>query len=77
MVEPFAAAAFALKPFEMSQPVQTQFGVHLILVTARKAGQETKFEQVKEEVREVYCNKLRESMVAQLRARATIQISKQ
>jgi parvulin-like peptidyl-prolyl isomerase len=76
MVEPFAAAAFALKPYEMSQPVQTQFGVHLIMVTARKAGQPVKFEQVKEEVREVYCGKMRESMVAQLRQRATIQVTK-
>src|SRR5262249_11731361 len=76
MVEPFASAAFALKPYEMSQPVQTQFGMHLILVTARKPGQEVKFEQVKDEVREVYCNKLRDSLVAQLRKAATIQISK-
>jgi len=76
MVEPFANAAFALKPFEISQPIETQFGVHLILVTAKKPGQEIKFEQVKEEVREMYCNKLRDSMVSQLRQRATIQISK-
>jgi len=76
MVEPFAAAAFALKPYEMSQPVQTQFGVHLILVTAKKPGQEVKFDQVKEEVREVYCNRLRDHLVAQLRKAATIQISK-
>ena len=76
MVEPFANAAFALKPYEMSQPVQTQFGMHLILVTARKPGQEVKFEQVKDEVREVYCNKLRDNLVAQLRKAATIQISK-
>jgi peptidyl-prolyl cis-trans isomerase C len=76
MVEPFAAAAFALKPYQMSQPVQTQFGMHLILVTAKKPGQEVKFDQVKEEVREVYCNKLRDHLVAQLRKAATIQIAK-
>ena len=76
MVEPFAAAAFALKPYEISQPVQTQFGMHLIMVTARKPGTQVKFEQVKEEVREVYCNRLRDSLVAQLRKSATIQISK-
>ena len=36
MVEPFSRAAFALKPFEMSEPIKTPFGYHLILVTDRK-----------------------------------------
>jgi parvulin-like peptidyl-prolyl isomerase len=75
MVEPFAKAAFALRPYELSAPVQTQFGYHLILVTERKAGQRMKFEDAKEEVREVYCNRLRESLAAQLRPTARISIT--
>ncbi len=75
MVEPFAKAAFALKPFEMSQPVQTQFGYHLILCTGRKAGQAVKFEDVRDEVREVYCNRLREYLISQLRKTAKIEIA--
>ena len=35
MVDPFAAAAFALQPGEVSQPVQTEFGWHVITIDAR------------------------------------------
>jgi peptidyl-prolyl cis-trans isomerase C len=75
MVEPFAKAAFALKPFEMSDVVQTKFGYHVILVTGRKAGQPTKFEEVKEAVHEEFCNRLREQCSTALRATAKIQIA--
>ena len=36
MVKPFENAAFDLNVGELSQPVQTQFGWHLILVTDKK-----------------------------------------
>ena len=75
MVEPFAKAAFALKPYEMSEPIQTQFGYHLILCTGRKAGQKVKFEDVKDEVREVYCSRLRDYLVSELRKTSKIVIA--
>jgi peptidyl-prolyl cis-trans isomerase C len=76
MVEAFAKAAFALKPYEMSEPVKTQFGYHLILVTGRKPGQEVKFDEVKEAVREVYCSQLREAICSKYRPAAKIVIGK-
>jgi peptidyl-prolyl cis-trans isomerase C len=75
MVEPFARAAFALKPYTMSDVVQTRFGVHLILLTNRKNGQEVKFEDVKDEVRDNCFERLREAVVAQMRPRSRIEIT--
>lgn len=49
MVEPFAATAFGLEPGAISQPVETQFGVHLIKVTEVKPG-ELKFADAKDAV---------------------------
>ncbi|MBL8799348.1 MAG: peptidylprolyl isomerase [Planctomycetia bacterium] len=73
MVEPFAKAAFALKPFQMTDVVQTQFGLHLILVTDRKAGKAgVKFEEAKDEVKDVLAGRLRENICEQMRARAKI-----
>src|SRR5207302_8888968 len=75
MVEPFAKAAFELKPFQMSDVVATEFGYHLILVTDRKQGTARKFEEVKEDVRMLFAMRLREAVLAQMRPRAQITIN--
>jgi parvulin-like peptidyl-prolyl isomerase len=75
MVEPFAKAAFALKPFQISDPVQTTSGYHLLLLTGKKPGQPTKFEDVKDSVAEVYGMKLREAVVAMMRKDAKITVN--
>jgi parvulin-like peptidyl-prolyl isomerase len=72
MVEPFAQAAFALRPYQMSDVVPTQFGYHLILATDRRPGKPTRFDDVKEVVKEIYCERLREALIAQLRPAARI-----
>lgn len=41
MPEAFSAAAFALEKNQVSEPVQTKFGIHLIQVLEKKPGQKT------------------------------------
>lgn len=75
MVEPFARAAFALKPYQLSEPVATEFGYHLILALDHKPGKDVKFEDVKPFVQEVYGERMREAILAQYKARSRIVIS--
>ena len=75
MVEPFAKAAFALKAYEMSDVVATEFGYHLILVTQRRQGVAKKFEEVKEDVRMLYAMRIRESVIAMMKPKAQITIT--
>jgi len=72
MVEPFSKAAFALRPFQISDIVESQFGYHLILLLDRKPGKDIKFEDVKANVKDVYLDRMRETLVQGLRARAKI-----
>ncbi len=50
MVEPFSEAAFDLEVGELSDPVKTRYGWHLIEVTDRKKNTEAKYENVSDTV---------------------------
>ncbi|NLX97401.1 MAG: hypothetical protein GXY83_14625 [Rhodopirellula sp.] len=73
MVEPFAAAAFDLKVGELSPPVETPFGWHLIKVTDRLAGGKG-LEEVQDEVKEILQRQLWDKTAAERREGAKIEI---
>ncbi len=60
MVAPFAEAAFKLEKGEVSDIVQTNFGLHLIKVDDRRSGQS--FEEVSDEIRETLLTEKAERM---------------
>jgi parvulin-like peptidyl-prolyl isomerase len=74
MVPEFEEAAFALKVGEISEPVLTQFGYHIISVTDRVEAHIKPFEEVKEDIRETLVSAYIDGLLKELRSKATVEI---
>jgi parvulin-like peptidyl-prolyl isomerase len=72
--EPFARAAFVLKPNEISEVVQTSYGLHLIRLTERKSGQPSDFKKIAEKVRDLAGEEMLMGILASERQSAQIEI---
>ena len=75
MVPAFEAAAFALQPGEVSEPVQTQFGWHVIKVEERRQSAPPAFETVAGQLRQQLLIQSFQDRVDELKADATIEIT--
>ncbi len=73
MVEPFAEAAFKMEPGQVSDPVQSQFGWHVIRVEEKRAKPVPSFEEMKDQVNAYLERKAQQDLILGLRKDAKIE----
>ena len=73
MVPEFSEAAFKLDKGQISDPVKTQFGWHVIKVEDKRVKPAPKFEDVKPQIENYVARKAQAELVTKLRADAKIE----
>ncbi|PVE26110.1 peptidylprolyl isomerase [Microvirga sp. KLBC 81] len=73
MVEPFAEAAFKLEAGQISDPVQSQFGWHVIKVEEKRTKPAPSFEETKDQVEAYLGRKAQQDLIMSLRKDAKIE----
>ncbi len=73
MVPEFSAAAFALEPGKISDPIKSQFGWHVIKVEDKRKRKAPDFEQVKPQIETYVTRKAQADLVSKLRETAKIE----
>ncbi|WP_232629551.1 peptidylprolyl isomerase [Methylobacterium sp. Leaf118] len=72
MVKPFAEAAFKLAPGQVSEPVKTQFGWHVLRVEEKRTKPVPTFDEMKEQIDQYLSRKAQQETIIKLREAAKV-----
>jgi peptidyl-prolyl cis-trans isomerase C len=73
MVPEFADVAFKMYPGQLSNPVKTQFGWHVIKLEDKRTKQPPEFEKVKDQIEAYLARKAQTEFIAKLRQNAKVE----
>ena len=73
MVPEFADVAFKMYPGQLSNPVKTQFGWHVIKVEDKRIKQPPEFEKVKDQIEAYLARKAQSDFITKLRQSAKVE----
>lgn len=73
MVEPFANAAFKMQAGQMSAPVKTQFGWHIIKVEDRRSKPKPALVDVRDQIFQILIGEARQDIYAKMRGEADVE----
>jgi peptidyl-prolyl cis-trans isomerase C len=73
MVPEFADVAFKMYPGQLSNPVKTQFGWHVIKVEDRRTKQPPEFDKVKDQIETFLARKAQTDFITKLRQSAKVE----
>ncbi len=73
MVPEFADVAFKMYPGQLSNPVKTQFGWHVIKLEDKRTKQPPEFEKVKDQIEAYLVRKAQTDFIAKLRQNAKVE----
>lgn len=74
MIPEFSEPVFALKKGQISAPIKTPFGWHIVLVEDRRLSAPPAFEDVKDQLRQLIFEKNKDAVIAQERARYKVDV---
>lgn len=73
MVAPFAEAAFKLEPNQISEPVQTQFGWHVIQTEEKRSQPIPSFDDLKPQIETFLGRQAQQQILTSLREKANVE----